>query len=50
MALLIWIICGLACYFIATGKNRSGLGWFCLGMLFGPFGILAAIVASKEPV
>jgi len=35
-----WIICGIAAAVVASSKDRSGLGWFLLGMLLGPFALL----------
>lgn len=37
------LFCAVASMAIATHKGRSGLGWFFLGLLFGP---LAFIVAA----
>ncbi|MCZ4519505.1 hypothetical protein O4220_13365 [Rhodococcus ruber] len=43
------VVCGAIAAFVATGKNRSGSGFFFLGLL-GPIAIIAAVVASKgEP-
>ncbi len=33
--LIIWLLCALPCALIASTKNRSGFGWFILGLLFG---------------
>jgi len=38
--IIIWLICGFICATIAGSKGRSGFGWFILGALFGPLGIL----------
>jgi len=38
--LLIWILFGIGCAICASNKNRSVPGWFILGMLLGPFGLL----------
>lgn len=45
---VVWFICGAICAVIAAGKGRSDLGWFVLGMLLGPFGIIAALVVGKN--
>lgn len=43
------LVCGGIAAVIASGKNRSGGGFFLLGIL-GPIAIIAAAVASKgEP-
>jgi hypothetical protein len=48
--LVIWSLFGVACAIIAANKNRSGFGWFLLGIILGPFGLLFALLVSKiEP-
>jgi len=32
---------------LAQGKNRSGLLWFLLSVLFGPFATLALVLMPK---
>jgi hypothetical protein len=32
---------------LAQGKNRSGLLWFVLSVLFGPFATLALVLLPK---
>lgn len=32
---------------IAQGKNRSGLGWFLLSVLFGPIATLVLVLLDK---
>ena len=46
--LFLWLICGIASAVIASNKGRSGLGWFLLGMLMGPFGLMVALLPSRE--
>ena len=36
----IWLICAALCAFIASKKNRSTLGWFCIGFLIGIIGVI----------
>jgi hypothetical protein len=43
-----WILCGFIACVIASGKGRSGFGWFLLGILFGPLALLAVAVASPD--
>ena len=45
--IVIWFLCGVASMMIANNKGRSGCGWFLLGVLLGPFGILFALIASS---
>ena len=40
MVVLIWIICAIACAFIAQKKKRNVGGWLCLGFLFGILSLL----------
>ena len=46
--IVIWLACGVASGMIASGKGRSGGGWFVLGFLFGPLGLLAAAIISPN--
>ncbi len=51
IAMVVWAACGLIAAYIAGEKDRSLGGWFLIGVLFGPFGVLAAIVVGHgEPV
>ena len=48
--LIIWIVCGVIAAFMGTVKGRSGCGWFLIGFLLGPIGIIiAAVVKAKRP-
>ena len=46
----IWLFCGMACATIAASKRRGAVAWFVLGVVFGPFALLAAIGVSKGGV
>lgn len=46
--LIVWLLFGVACAVIAANKGRSGGGWFALGFLLGPFGLILALVVSKN--
>ena len=35
---------------IAQGKNRSGLNWFLLSLLFGPLATLFLVILDKRAV
>ena len=42
--LVIWLgIAGLTAI-AASARNRSGFGWFCIGLLTGLFGLIAVLV------
>ena len=45
--LFIWFLFGLVSAVVASGKGRSGCGWFILGMLLGPFGLILSLVVSN---
>ena len=46
--IFIWVLFGIASAVIATNKGRSSGGWFVLGFLLGPFGLILALVVSKN--
>ena len=46
---LIWIICGIACAAIGSGKGVSGAGWFFIGVLLGPIGVVLVLVMKAGP-
>lgn len=45
---VIWLLFGIVSAVIASNKGRSGCGWFILGTLLGPFGLILALVVSKN--
>lgn len=46
--LTIWILFAAFSAIIATSKKRSGIGWFIIGFLFGPFGLIVAALPAIE--
>jgi hypothetical protein len=46
--LTIWILFATFSAVIASSKNRSGVGWFIIGFLFGPFGLIVAALPKIE--
>jgi hypothetical protein len=46
--LFIWLVCGVISAIIGSNKGRDGCGWFLVGVLLGPFGIILALVVSKN--
>ncbi|MFK7161599.1 hypothetical protein V6U78_11185 [Marinospirillum sp. MEB164] len=44
----IWVLCGVVAAFIASLKGVSILGWFFLGVLFGPLSWLFLAVKTSE--
>lgn len=47
-SLVIWTLFGIASAIVAKRKGRNGCGWFLLGVLFGPFGLILALVVSSD--
>jgi len=47
MLYIIWGLSGVVCALLAGPKNRSVLGWFIGGCLFGLFAILAIAIVPK---
>jgi hypothetical protein len=45
---LFWIVFAILSSILAGQRNRSQLGWFFIGLIFGPFGLLVAFVPKKE--
>lgn len=46
--IVIWIAFGVLSAVVATGKGRDGCGWFLMGILLGPIGLISAFVASPN--
>lgn len=46
--LLIWLLFGIVSSVVASKKGRDGCGWFLVGVLLGPFGLILAFVASEN--
>ena len=44
----VWILFGIVSAVVAANKGRSGCGWFAIGVLLGPFGLILALVVSKD--
>jgi len=48
VALLIWIICGIAAGIVGTQRGANGCLWFGLGFLLGPIGLAVSFTASPD--
>lgn len=46
LAPIIWLLFGLVSAVAADSKGRNGCGWFLVGTLLGPFGIILALVVG----
>jgi hypothetical protein len=44
--LFIWVCFGAVTAFAAARKNKPVIWWFIVGVLFGPFGLVAALLQS----
>ena len=43
-----WFFCGVISSIAANNKGRSGFGWFIIGLLLGPAGVVLSLVISKQ--
>jgi len=48
VALVVWALFGVFSAIIASSRNRSGFGWFLIGFLFGPFGLVVAALPKLD--
>ena len=48
--IIMWFLFGIVTAIIASNKGQNGCGWLILGFLFGPFGLILALAASKNEV
>lgn len=46
--LVLWLICGIISAVVASNKGRSGCGWFAVGLLLGPLGIILSLVVRTD--
>lgn len=46
--IIIAFICGVISAVVAVNKGRSGVGWFVIGNLLGPLGLVLSLVVSKN--
>ncbi len=45
---VIWLLSGVFSAVVATNKGRSGCGWFTLGFLLGPVGLILSLAVSRN--
>jgi hypothetical protein len=48
IAPFLWVMCGIIGAVISVGKGRNGCGWFAIGFLLGPIGLVLALVMPAE--
>ena len=46
---ILWVACGVISMLLAAKKERNGCGWFFVGVLLGPIGIVMSVVAPDNP-
>ena len=46
--LFIWLLFGIVTAVVASNKGRNGCGWFIIGFLLGPFGLILSLVVPKN--
>ena len=46
--IFIWFLSGIISAAVAANKGRSGCGWFILGVLLGPLGVILALGVSQN--
>jgi hypothetical protein len=45
---IFWFLCAIFSAALASSKNRSAFGWFVLGLIVGPFGLLVAFFPKLD--
>jgi predicted amidophosphoribosyltransferase len=48
LAILIWIVCGIASAVVASNRGGSGCLWFGLGVVLGPIGFALAFTTGVK--
>jgi hypothetical protein len=48
MIIIIWILFAIGCAISASNKHRNVVGWFLLGILLGPFGLLYILLVNPK--
>ncbi|MYE82066.1 MAG: hypothetical protein F4X36_09550 [Gammaproteobacteria bacterium] len=48
LLLVFWFLCALFSGLVAESRGRSGPGWFVVGALCGPFGLLVGAMPDKR--
>ncbi|MDF1882972.1 SHOCT domain-containing protein [Sulfurimonas sp. SAG-AH-194-C21] len=46
----LWLFFGIFAALLASNRNRSAIGWFFIGFVFGPFGLLFAFFMKHGDV
>ena len=46
--IILWLICGVAAALVGSSRGDTGVGWFLIGVVLGPFGLLLAFTAGVK--
>lgn len=46
---VIWLLCGMIAGSIASARGQGFAGWFLVGILLGPLGVLGSLFVSRSP-
>jgi len=46
--LVLWALFGLLAAYIASNRGGGGCGWFLVGVLLGPIGVVMALFEGKK--
>ena len=49
ITLILFLICGIACAWFAAPRHRNQAGWFLVGCLIGPIGVLILLLLPSLP-
>jgi len=47
-SVITWFLFGISCAVVAGSRGSSALQWFGVGILLGPFGLLAAVITTGK--
>lgn len=48
IVLLTWLICGILAAVIGSNRGDNGIGWFFIGLLLGPIGVIFSFFAKGK--
>jgi len=46
--LILAVLCPFICAYVAKNKNKSTIGWFCWGIIFGFFALGVLVFLPSE--
>jgi hypothetical protein len=48
--IIIWLLCGITAAYVYANKNRSWALGLLAGLIFGPIGVILALLTTREPL